>query len=168
VATLFGTKQRLQLATVESAAQRFRETVLEPARQAAPRGIHRIVALLDAWIAYSRDRIFPGGCFFAAAVADFDSKPGPVRDAIARAYDDWGDYVRVSLGYAIAQGELAPDADAEQLAFEFMALLDTANTRSVMTGSNEPYRFARRGLVSRLIAAGADPEVVRPLAEHVD
>ena len=168
VATLFGTKERLQLATVESAAQRFRETVLEPARTAAPRGIHRIVALLDAWIAYSRDRIFPGGCFFAAAVADFDSKPGPVRDAIARAYDDWGDYVRVSLGYAIAQGELAPDADAEQLAFEFMALLDTANTRSVMTGSNEPYRFARRGLVSRLIAAGADPEVVRPLAEHVD
>lgn len=168
VATLFGTKQRLQLATVESAAQRFRETVLEPARQAAPRGIHRIVALLDAWIAYSRDRIFPGGCFFAAAVADFDSKPGPVRDAIARAYDDWGDYVRVSVGYAIAQGELAPEADAEQLAFEFMALLDTANTRSVMTGSNEPYRFARRGLVSRLIAAGADPEVVRPLAEHVD
>ena len=168
VATLFGTKQRLQLATVESAAQRFRETVLEPARQAAPRGIHRIVALLDAWIAYSRDRVFPGGCFFAAAVADFDSKPGPVRDAIARAYDDWGDYVRVSVGYAIAQGELAPEADAEQLAFEFMALLDTANTRSVMTGSNEPYRFARRGLVSRLIAAGADPEVVRPLAEHVD
>lgn len=168
VATLFGTKERLQLATVESAAQRFRQTVLEPARLAAPRGIHRIVALLDLWIAYSRDRIFPGGCFFAAAVADFDSKPGPVRDAIAQAYDSWGDYVRVSLGYAVAQGELADDTDAEQLAFEFMALLDTANTRSVMTGSNVPYRLARRGLVSRLLAAGADPEVVRPLAEHVD
>ncbi len=168
VATLFGTKERLQLATVEAAAQRFRETVLEPARQAAPRGIHRIVALLDGWIAYSRDRIFPGGCFFAAAVADFDSKPWPVRDAIAQAYDSWGDYVRVSLGYAVAQGELAPGADGEQLAFEFIALLDTANTRSVMTGSNEPYRLARRGLVSRLLAAGADPEVLRPLAEHVD
>lgn len=168
VATLFGTKERLQLATVEAAAQRFRETVLEPARVAAPRGIRRIVVLLDGWIAYSRDRIFPGGCFFAAAVADFDSKPGPVRDAIALAYESWGDYVRVSLGYAIAQGELAADTDAEQLAFEFMALLDTANTRSVMTGSNEPYRLARRGLVSRLLAAGADPEVLRPLAEHVD
>src|SRR5688500_9661779 len=89
VATLFGTKERLQLATVEAAAQRFRETVLEPARLAAPRGLRRIVALLDAWIAYSRDRVFPGGCFFAAAVADFDSKPGPVRDAIARAYESW-------------------------------------------------------------------------------
>jgi AcrR family transcriptional regulator len=168
VATLFGTKEHLQLATVEAAAQRFRETVLEPARLAAPRGIRRIVALLDAWIAYSRDRVFPGGCFFAATVADFDSKPGPVRDAIARAYESWGDYVRVSLGYAIAQGELAADADAALLSFEFMALLDASNTRSVMTGSNEPYRLARSALVSRLLAAGADPEVVRPLAEHVD
>lgn len=168
VATLFGTKERLQLATVEAAAQRFRETVLHPARRAAPRGIHRIVALLDAWIAYSRDRVFPGGCFFAAAMADFDSKPGPVRDAIAAGYESWGDYMRVSIGYAVAQGELDPDADAEQLAFEFTALLETGNTRSVMTGSNEAYRLARRGLVSRLLAAGADPEVLRPLAEGVD
>lgn len=167
VATLFGTKERLQLATVAAAAQRFRETVLEPAR-VEPRGIRRIVALLDAWIAYSRDRVFPGGCFFAAAVADFDSKPGSVRDAIARAYASWNDYVRVALGYAVDQGELAADTDAAQLSFEFMALLDSANTRSVMTGSNEPYRFARRALVSRLLAAGADPEMLRPLAEHID
>ncbi len=167
VATLFGTKERLQLATVDAAAQRFRETVLEPAR-IEPRGIRRIVALLDAWIAYSRDRVFPGGCFFAAAVADFDSKPGPVRDAIAGAYQSWNDYVQFALGYAIDQGELASDTDAGLLSFEFMALLDASNTRSVMTGSNEPYRLARRALVSRLLAAGADPEIVRPLAEHVD
>src|SRR5215218_3722310 len=167
VATLFGTKERLQLAAVDAAAQRFRETVLEPAR-VEPRGIRRIVALLDAWIAYSRDRVFPGGCFFAAAAADFDSKPGPVRDAIARAYESWNDYVRVSVGYAVDQGELATDTDAAQLAFEFMALLDASNTRSIMTGSKEPYRAARRALVARLLGAGADPEVLRPLAEHVD
>ncbi len=167
VATLFGTKERLQLAAVEAARLRFVATVLEPAR-VEPRGIRRIVALLDAWIAYSRDRVFPGGCFFAAAAADFDSKPGAVRDAIAGAYESWNDYVRVSLGYAVGQGELDADADAAQLAFEFMALLDASNTRSVMTGSNEPYRLARRALVSRLLDAGAEPEVLRPLAEHVD
>jgi len=167
VATLFGTKERLQLATVEAAAQRFREAVLVPAR-VEPRGIRRIVALLDAWIAYSRDRVFTGGCFFAAAMADFDAKPGPVRDAIAQAFESWNDYVRVALGYAIEQGELASDTDASQLAFEFMALLDASNSRSVMTGSNAPYARARRALVSRLLAAGADPEVLRPLAERDD
>jgi AcrR family transcriptional regulator len=167
VATLFGTKERLQLATIDAAVQRFRETVLEPSR-VEPRGIRRIAALLDAWIAYSRDRVFPGGCFFAAVAADLDAKPGPVHDAVARAYDSWNDYVGVAVGYAIEKGELDAETDAAQLAFEFMALLDASNTRSVMTGSNEPYRLARRGLVSRLLAAGADPEALRPLAERDD
>lgn len=167
VATLFGSKERLQLATVDAAVQRFRETVLVPAR-VEPRGIRRIVALLDAWIAYSRDRVFTGGCFFAAVAADLDAKPGPVHDAVARAYDDWNGYVEVAVGYAIDRGELAAQTDAAQLAFEFMALLDASNSRSVMTGSNEPYRLARRALVSRLLAAGADAAVLRRLAEGDD
>ena len=167
VATLFGTKERLQLATIEAASLRFRETVLEPAR-VEPRGIRRIVALLDAWIAYSRDRVFPGGCFFNAAVSEFDAKPGPVRDAIGDAIESWNGYMRASVGYAVEFGELAPDADPALLAFEFTALLESANSRSVMMGSNEPYRLARRALVSRLLAAGADAEVLRPLAEHAD
>ncbi len=167
VATLFGSKERLQLATVEAAVQRFQQAVLVPART-APRGIRRIVALLDAWIAYSRDRVFAGGCFFAAVAAELDAKPGPVRDAVARAYDDWNAYVVVAVGYAIDLGELDAQADAAQLAFEFMALLDASNTRSVMTGSNEPYRFARRALVARLRAAGADAGALAPLAEAVD
>jgi len=167
VATLFGTKERLQLATVEAAAQRFREVVLEPAR-VEPRGIRRIVALLDAWIAYSRDRVFPGGCFFAAAQADFDAKPGPVRDAVAAAYRSWNDYVRIALGYAIDQGELDAGTDVELLSFEFMALLDGANTRSVMSGSSEPYVLARRALAARLLGAGAAREVLLPFTEVDD
>lgn len=167
VATLFGTKERLQLATVDAAAQRFREAVLEPAR-VEPRGIRRIVALLDAWIAYSRDRVFPGGCFFAAALADFDAKPGPVRDAIAAAYRSWNDYLRIALGYAIDQQELHADTDAELLAFEFTSLLDGANARSVMSGSSEPYGLARRAVATRLVAAGASEQVVRPFLDVDD
>jgi len=167
VATLFGSKERLQLATVDAASQRFRESVLEPAR-VEPRGLRRIVALLDAWIAYSRDRVFPGGCFFAAALVDFDAKPGPVRDAIAAAYRSWNDYLRVSIGYAIEQGELDAGTDAALLAFEFVALLDAANAQSVMSGSAEPYALARRAVAPRLIAAGADPDVVRPFLDVDD
>ncbi|WP_232497580.1 TetR/AcrR family transcriptional regulator [Agromyces humatus] len=167
VATLFGTKERLQLATVDAAAHRFREAVLEPAR-VEPRGIRRVVVLLDRWIAYSRDRVFPGGCFFASAAVELDAKPGPVRDAVARSFQSWNDYVRVAIGYAIDQGQLPPGTDAAQLAFEFIALLDGANTRSLLHDSNEPYVFARRAMVARLLAAGADPEVLRPLADVDD
>jgi AcrR family transcriptional regulator len=167
VATLFGTKERLQLATIEAAAERFREAVMFPAR-VEPRGIRRIALLLDLWIAYSRDRVFPGGCFFAAASADLDAKTGPVHDAVAQAFDSWGDYVRVSLGYAIESGELAADTDAAQLSFEITALLDGANTRSLLAGSNEPYVRARRALVSRLLVAGAEPTAIRVLVEGDD
>ena len=167
VATLFGTKERLQLAAVEAARLRFVATVIEPAR-VEPRGIRRIVALLDGWIAYSRGRIFAGGCFFAAAAAEFDAKPGPVRDALAAALADWSGYVTASFGYAIAQGEVDATEDPEQFAFEVTALLDAANTRSVMSGSNQPYVFARRALVARLRTAGADAERLAPLAEVDD
>lgn len=167
VATLFGTKERLQLAAVEAARLRFVASVIEPAR-VQPRGIRRIVALLDGWIAYSRDRVFIGGCFFAAAAAEFDAKPGPVRDALAAALDDWSGYIAASFGYALAQGEAHAAEDPEQFAFEVTALLDAANTRSVMSGSNQPYVYARRALVARLQRAGADAAVLPPLADVDD
>ncbi|GAA1799024.1 TetR/AcrR family transcriptional regulator [Agromyces neolithicus] len=163
IATLFGTKERLQLATVAAARERFQETVIEPAR-VEPRGIRRLVALFDAWIAYSRDRVFPGGCFFGAAQIDVDAKAGPVHDAVAEAMLAWDGYLTASIGYAIAQGELTADTDAAQLAFECNALLDTANGRSVLMASNAPYVRARRGLANRLLGAGADAQVVAPLA----
>ncbi|MBT2497636.1 TetR/AcrR family transcriptional regulator [Agromyces sp. ISL-38] len=167
VATLFGSKARLQLATVEAARERFVASVIEPARS-EPRGLGRIVALLDLWIAYSRDRVFPGGCFFAAAAADFDSKPGDVRDALERALDDWSGYLAASFRYAIELGELPALDDADQLAFECTALLDAANTRSVMHGSTTPYRFARVGLADRLTSLGGAPEVIAKLRDVDD
>ena len=84
IATLFGTKERLQLATVAAARERFQATVIEPAR-VEPRGIRRLVALFDAWIAYSRDRVFPGGCFFVAAESTSTPSPGPCTTPSPRA-----------------------------------------------------------------------------------
>ena len=43
-----------------------------------------------------------------------------------------------------------------------------ANTRSLLGGSNLPYVFARRALVARLRAAGADDALVARLAEVDD
>ncbi|MGR0318725.1 TetR/AcrR family transcriptional regulator [Agromyces sp. ZXT2-3] len=167
VATLFGSKERLQLATVEAARVRFVESVIAPARE-LPRGLGRVLALADRWIAYSRDRVFPGGCFFAEASADFDAKPGPVRDAIDRALADWSGYVAASLAHARSLGELPGLEDPAQLAFEFTALLDLANRDSVMRGTNASYARARRGIAARLRAAGADPAAVDAFASVSD
>lgn len=163
VATLFGSKERLELAVVHEAERIFSATVVEPARAAHPRGIRRVADLLERWLRYSQDRVFAGGCFFAAVSAEYDSRPGHVRDAISDARRRWTGYVEASLRHAVAAGDLDAGTDTAQLGFELEALLDFANTRSLLDDSSAPYDAARRAVVSRLVAAGADPAALTAL-----
>lgn len=163
IATLFGGKEGLQLAAVAAAADRFRAIVIEPART-EPRGIARVAALLRNTLDYSRERVFTGGCFFAATSADVDSKPGPVRDAVRAWMSDWYGYLEAQLRHASEAGEIAPDAVAgDQLAFELIALNNEANSRSLLMGSDRPYSLAAAAMHRRLQEAGADPATLKPL-----
>ncbi len=156
IATLFGSKEGLQLAAVNAAREVFIATIIEPARR-EPRGVRRLAMLMRNALLYSRERVFSGGCFFAATSADVDSKPGPVNDAVRTALADWYSYVEVQLRYAIEAGELSVgDDDVEQLAFELVALDETANTRSLLMQSDKPYRLAATAIRNRLASAGAD------------
>jgi len=79
----FGSKEELQLAAIDAAGQRFIDVVVKPAIE-APRGYPRLVAICNSWLDYVRRRVFPGGCFFAAASFEFDGRPGIVRDAVKK------------------------------------------------------------------------------------
>src|ERR1700693_388588 len=76
----FGSKEELQLATVEEAGRVFTEEVLKPGLK-APAGLGRVWAMSNSFLSYLRRSVFPGGCFFEAALAEFDSKPGRLRVA---------------------------------------------------------------------------------------
>jgi AcrR family transcriptional regulator len=160
IATLFGSKEQLQIAVVAAAREVFVDRVVAPARARTPRGLERICALLSDWLAYSHDRVFRGGCFFASTSVEFDTKPGAVRDAIVAASSEWEDYLTVSLEHAMAAGELPLLDDARQLTFEIVSFLEAANTRSLLHASAEPYRLAEVALKSRLTALGGDPDLV--------
>ncbi|MEU4014445.1 TetR/AcrR family transcriptional regulator [Microbacterium sp. NPDC028030] len=157
IATLFQSKEGLQLATVAAAREIFTAQIVEPARQ-QPRGVRRVAALLRNALAYSKDRIFTGGCFFAATAADVDSKSGPVSDAVRAALTDWYGYIEVQLRHAVDAGEL--DADVEVLAFELVALNEEANSRSLLLDDERPYALAAAAMGGRLRAAGADDAVL--------
>lgn len=158
IATLFQGKEGLQLATVAAAREIFVAQIIEPARS-EPRGARRLAALMRNGLIYSRDRVFTGGCFFAATAADVDSKPGPVSDAVRAGLSDWYSYVQVQIGYAVAAGELEVD-DIEVLAFELIALDDQANSRSLLMRDERPYALAAAAMRARLRAAGADEDSV--------
>jgi AcrR family transcriptional regulator len=141
VVGLFGSKQQLQLATIAAAREIFVASVVEPTL-AMHGGIERMEKLVSAWLDYSRNRVFTGGCFFAAAVAEVGSRSGPVRDAVAAAVDEWYVFVARTAKRAQAKGELAESVDCDEVAFAIVAYLEAANSRSLIAGSAVPYGVA--------------------------
>src|SRR5262245_14978164 len=77
----FGSKEQLQLATVQAGAEVLQAEVIDPAL-AIPDPMSRLEALCECFLAYLQRRVFPGGCFLAAVAAEFDTHPGPVQDRI--------------------------------------------------------------------------------------
>ncbi|MEU0068194.1 TetR family transcriptional regulator [Streptomyces sp. NPDC006332] len=158
VFALFGSKQELQLATIQEASRIYVTEVLEPAATPAP-GVARVWRLCEAWLDYSQRRVFPGGCFFYGAIAEFDAREGPVHDALVAAQRSWVTLVEGCSEEARRVGELRADTDAGQLAFELVALMEAANALSVLHGEAGAYRRARLGIAARLRLAATDPSL---------
>src|SRR4051812_47668816 len=145
----FGSKEELQLATIESARERFIEHAFRPALK-AERGYPRLMAIARAWLAYVRREVFPGGCFFAAASFEFDGRPGPVRDAIASMMNTWIESIEKSVKMAQEEGHIDPDMDPAQLAFEINALFFGANFSYQLRGDKKALERAMTAIEARL------------------
>jgi len=145
----FGSKEELQLATIESARERFVESVLRPALK-AERGYPRLMAICRAWLTYVKQGVFPGGCFFAAASFEFDGRPGLVRDAIAGIMDGWIGSIEKAVALAQEEGHIDPDIEPEQLAFEINALFFGANFSYQLRGDKKALERAMNAIEARL------------------
>ena len=152
-------KEILQLAVVEHAVRQWTELVVTPAF-AAPRGVRRLWALHESRLAFYATGALPGGCFFVASRAEFDDRPGPVRDALSAAIGDWRDLIRTAAAQAIAAGELRPGTDAGQLAFEIDALGEAMVTSARLVTPERSASYARRAVLDRLRALSPTPELL--------
>jgi len=117
----FGSKLELQLATLDHAAEVFRTEVWLPAEPTRA-GMPRLVAICGSWMDYAGRPAFPGGCFLAAASFEFDSRPGPVRDALVTHLRRWHDVLVREISVAVAAGDLPARTNAEQLAVALEAI----------------------------------------------
>ncbi len=158
----FGSKQDLQLATIDEARQRYVQEVIQPTLDVAA-GVRRLHALCESFLSYLDRGVFPGGCFFASAMAEFDAKaPGPVRDRIAECQAQWMDTLERSARDAQAAAELQTSTDPQQLAFELEAALLSANWYYHLYHDPAYLERARRAIRGRL-ASQATPEGLRSL-----
>ena len=139
----FGTKEALQLATLEAALDVFRREVWERASP-EPSGMPRLLALCDAWTSYLRGDVFPGGCFLTAAAAEFDGRGGPVRDALAAALTLWYQVLEAEVQAAVDAGDLPAGTDAHEVALQLNALAMGANQRVQLLGDRAAPKTARR------------------------
>jgi AcrR family transcriptional regulator len=145
----FGSKEDLQLATIEAARVIFIDKVLRPAFE-TQRGLRRLWHLCDIWLGYVSSEVFTGGCFFAAASAEFDSRPGLVRDRIAAIMKEWLATLSRAVVDAQAAGQVAPQADPTQLAFEINALELGANWAFQLYADKQAFTRARAAILERL------------------
>ena len=145
----FGSKTGLQLAAVEAARAVFVDEAVRPAL-AAPRGLPRLWALCEAWLSYVERKVFRGGCFFAGASAEFDARPGPVRDRIAEVMREWRGGLERAVRLAQEEGHLPPRLEPEQLAFELVALSLGANWAAQLHRDRTALARARAAIRERL------------------
>jgi AcrR family transcriptional regulator len=145
----FGSKEELQLATIDAAEELFARVVVAPMHQAEA-GLPAVLALADAFIAHLRDRVFPGGCFFACASAEVHAKPGPVKDRIEQFDHRWRGRFREQLETARQQGQLDPGDAIDEIVFDLDALLLYAHAAFSFRGDpgvlDEAARAVRRRL----------------------
>ena len=160
----FGSKQDLQLATVDEAERIFRTEVIEPALAAVP-GLGQLLAVCEAYLDHLARRTFPGGCFFAGAVLEMGTRPGPVKERIAAFQSSLTALIRGFVVTAIDQHELPADEDPEALTFELNGIILAANSSFVLGDDPQvlelPRSLVRRRLGIRSLAAPKPPNEVR-------
>jgi AcrR family transcriptional regulator len=141
----FGSKESLQLATVEAAEGVFRRAILDPTKDEEP-GLTRLLAILDAWVEYVATQTFEGGCFFEAANLEMDGRKGPVRDRIAKDHRQWYRVIEKETARAVENGELAADLDVDQVTFELRAIITGLNQGIQLHSDRKAPERARRAM----------------------
>jgi AcrR family transcriptional regulator len=151
----FGSKEQLQLETIETAMAIFDEEVMRPALE-APAGLPQLEAVLEFFFSYVERGVFPGGCFFAGLLAEEDGRDGPIHDVVVEWERESVDGIAELAREAQRRGDIAADIDPDQLAFELYAYIELANFHFILfrdPGVLDRGRRAVRSLLERAAPA---------------
>ncbi|ATL68368.1 TetR/AcrR family transcriptional regulator [Nocardia terpenica] len=145
----FGSRENLQAAVLARASEIFRAAVVDPLADLPP-GAPRLARLIDAWIDYLAECPFPGGCFVTAVSAEFDGRPGPLRDTIGEAVIAWR--TRLIAEITAAQAETATaQRPAAEIASTLVGISMAVNQEIQLLADESA---AERGRAAMRAAAG--------------
>ena len=144
----FGSKEDLQCAVVQEAGRIFIDRVIRPTFEC--HGLARLRALCQNWLGYAEEKVFPGGCFFAAASLEFDDRPGRVRDMIAESIKRWLATLEQSVLDGQNAGEISKSIVPRDFVFEIQSLAMGANWASRLFGDESSFCRIRRAILERI------------------
>jgi len=153
----FGSREELQLAVLEHAAQRYGETVLMPALK-IERGLPRLLAMFEHWLDWTLASSLPGGCIMIAAAAEYDDRPGPIRDAVIANQHRGNAVTRKAVRLAIEEGHLKTDTDPEQITFELLGIVLASHNHRRLLGDKEARKRALKAF-EELVARHATGKI---------
>ena len=153
----FGSREDLQLAVLEHAAQRYGETVLMPALK-IERGLPRLRAMFAHWLDWTLASGLPGGCIMIAAAAEYDDRPGPIRDAVIANQHRGNAVTRKAVRLAIEEGHLRADTDPEQITFELLGIVLASHNHRRLLGDKEARKRALKAF-EELVARHATRKI---------
>lgn len=151
----FGSKEDLQLATLEAASRIFVREVVKPTEDIEP-GLPRLIALVNAWVRSVATTCNRGGCFFYAVSAEMDDRPGRVRDMISKLTRDWIDTLTKEMKLAIRLGELKKSCDAELVVFQIHGFVQEGNWFRRLHRSDRAFQMTSES-VYRTLESHATP-----------
>lgn len=118
----FQSKEDLQSQVLETAVERFVETVVAPGLK-APRGEPRVRALFERWMEWEEATFQPGGCIFIATANELDDRPGPLRDRLVAYQRDWLQALGTAARIAVEEGHFRSDLDTAQFGYDLYAVI---------------------------------------------
>jgi AcrR family transcriptional regulator len=160
----FGSKLKLQLATVERAEAIFEQAVLQPGEESIS-GIARLWSLCDLWLKHLEGRVFPSGYFFTGAFLEYGHRSGPLARRLQELANQWMQSIDRAVRQAQDTEELRKGS-AESIAFELNALLVGAYG-SRLAGYEGAYSEARKAILGRLQGWASD-QIPRRVLKNVN
>ena len=142
----FGSKEELQLATIEAAARRFVQRGGRAALGTEPEGCARLRALCERYLAYLERRVFPGAASGRRRRSSSTAGPGRSGTGSRTRFGAW-------LAELERQARIAGRRDPAQLAFELQALVQGANSSFQLFGDRRAFRPRARARSTELLEA---------------
>jgi AcrR family transcriptional regulator len=156
----FDSKEAMQLAVLEYAADRFVEMVWRP-NEHLPAGRARLEGVFERWLDWGDST--RGGCLLAAASVELDDQPGALRDLLQFRLQRW--HRTLTREMQALRDPPIPEDEARAAAYQMKSyMLGQADMARFLdeTDSRAVARAAFKGLLDRT-AATLTPATSRPL-----